>query len=117
MVPLINALHEYALGERQRIERRLREIPDEIARAQAELEGLLGEKIQLQQQKRRTEALIAFGSAPRLLREDRFCPHCYIDHGTKVRLASVAASTPLGQYRCEVCSAEFNLEGERSMES
>ena len=117
MLPPINALHEYALVERQRIDGRLREIPEEIARAQAALESLLGEKIHLQQQKRRTEALIAFGSAPRLLREDRFCPHCYIDHGTKVRLSVVPASTPLGQYRCELCSAEFNLDGERSMES
>jgi hypothetical protein len=115
--PLGNALLESALEQRQQIDRRLHEVPAEIARAQELIARLLAEKAELQQQKRRADALVAFASAPRMLRQDRYCPGCHIRHGNRTLLVVVPGSAPLGQYRCVLCDAVYVLEPERAMEA
>lgn len=115
--PAGNAVLEAARKHRRRLDQGIREVQARIAAARQPWAGLLAEKAQLLQQKRRAEALIAFASSPRLLPQDRCCPDCYVRHGSRVPLAAVPASTPLGQSRCAACGAAYILEPERPMEA
>lgn len=112
-----NAVLESAQEQRRRLEQRLREVQAQIAGSQESTTRLLAEKALLLQRKRRAEALIAFASAPKLMRQDRCCPACYVQHGSRILLDAVPGSTPLGQYRCAACTASYVLEPERPMEA
>jgi len=100
-------LLDCAIEHRREIEVRLRQIPEQILALQTQLESLLDEKTRLQQQRRRAESLIAFGVSPRLPREHAFCPNCYINHGTRTRLAAATGSSANDALQCEICAARF----------
>jgi hypothetical protein len=115
--PLSNALLEAAREQQRRIGQRLREVLAQIAGLQGQIGPLLADKAQLLQQRRRAETLVAFASAPKLLRQDRCCPVCYIQHDNRIPLTAVPGSKPLGQYLCPACGAVYVLEPERALET